>query len=88
MPIQSNFFAKASPLLLVLFIDAMGLSLIMPILNVLIFDPQAHFLSAAVTTPFMHTIMYGFIIAIFMLCWFFGAAILGDLSDYIGRKNH
>lgn len=87
MPAQPNFFTKASPLLLVLFIDAMGLSLIMPILNALIFDPEAHFLPSVVATPFIHNIIYGFIIGIFMFCWFFGAAILGDLSDYIGRKK-
>lgn len=87
MPSQSNFFVKASPLLLVLFIDGMGLSLIMPILNELVFDPNSHFLPASIATPAMHNIVYGFIIGIFMLCWFFGAAILGDFSDYVGRKK-
>ena len=85
--IQPNFPAKASPLLLVLFIDTMSLSLIMPILNALIFDPQAHFLPPAISTPFLHNIIYGSSIGIFMVCWFFGATILGDLSDHIGRKK-
>jgi DHA1 family tetracycline resistance protein-like MFS transporter len=32
-------------------------------------------------------LLYGFTISIFMFCWFFGAAFLGDLSDQIGRKK-
>lgn len=87
MPSQSNFFVKASPLLLVLFIDGMGLSLIMPVLNGLIFDPNSHFLPASMASPAMHNVIYGVVIGIFMLCWFFGAAILGDFSDYVGRKK-
>jgi MFS family permease len=35
----------------------------------------------------MYNVIYGSVIGIFMLCWFFGAAILGDLSDQIGRKK-
>lgn len=87
MPSQSNFFVKASPLLLVLFIDGMGLSLIMPVLNGLIFDLNSHFLPASMASPAMHNVIYGVVIGIFMLCWFFGAAILGDFSDYVGRKK-
>lgn len=82
---QENLLVSAGPLLLVLFIDGMGLGLVIPILNGLIFDPQSQFL--AKTTALMHNVIYGAIIGIFMLCWFFGAAILGDLSDQIGRKK-
>lgn len=84
---KHSFFASAGPLLLVLFIDGMGLGLVFPILNGLIFDPQSHFLSQAYNTPLMHNAVYGLIVGIFMLCWFFGAAMLGDLSDKIGRKK-
>ena len=31
--------------------------------------------------------LYGLVIGIYMICWFFGAAILGDLSDICGRKK-
>lgn len=84
---ESSFLIKAAPLLLVLFIDGMGLGLVFPILNGLIFDPNSTFLNNETLSPLMHTVIYGAIIGTFMLCWFFGAAILGDLSDKIGRKK-
>ncbi|SRR5579883_196325 len=84
---ELSFFAKAAPLLLVLFIDGMGLGLVFPILNGLIFDPRSGFLTDSAQTPMMHYVIYGGIVGTFMLCWFFGAAVLGDLSDKIGRKK-
>ncbi|HEX2549407.1 MAG TPA: MFS transporter, partial [Gammaproteobacteria bacterium] len=87
MESNKHFFVKAGPLLLVLFIDGMGLGLVIPVLNGLVFDPDSHFLPANSYSPFMYNVIYGSVIGIFMLCWFFGAAILGDLSDQIGRKK-
>jgi MFS transporter, DHA1 family, tetracycline resistance protein len=84
---KHGFFASASPLLLVLLIDGMGLGLVFPIINGLIFDPRSGFLPASLLTATMQNLIYGAIVGIFMLCWFFGAAVLGDLSDKIGRKN-
>lgn len=84
---KSSFLIKAGPLFLVLFIDGMGLGLVIPILNGLIFDPDSHFLAGYTFTPTMQNVLYGAVIGIFMFCWFFGAAILGDLSDQIGRKK-
>jgi predicted MFS family arabinose efflux permease len=86
MPSKPNFLYIAGPLLLALFIDGMGLGLVIPILNALLFDSHSKFLSS-VTSPTMHNVIYGLTIGIFMLCWFFGAAVLGDLSDKIGRKK-
>lgn len=74
------------PLFLVLFIDGMGLGLLFPILNTILIDPNAQFLAES-TSALLRSFYYGFTIGIFMLCWFFGAAILGDLSDSIGRKK-
>lgn len=74
------------PLFLVLFIDGMGLGLLFPILNTIIIEPNAKFLSPSVTLAW-RDFYYGFTIGIFMICWFFGAAILGDLSDRVGRKK-
>lgn len=82
-----HFLAHAAPLLLVIFIDSIGLGLIFPVLNGLIFNPSSHFLSGEFSSPFMRNLVYGSIVGVFMLCWFFGAAILGDLSDKIGRKK-
>jgi predicted MFS family arabinose efflux permease len=81
-----HFFISAAPLFLVLFIDSMGLGLVFPILNTLIFDPQAHFFAAGMSLH-IRNFLYGLTIGIYMLCWFFGAAFLGDISDQIGRKK-
>ncbi len=81
-----NFFLAAAPLFLVLFIDSMGLGLVFPILNALVFEPSAHFIHAELTKN-MRNLLYGVTISIFMFCWFFGAAFLGDISDQIGRKK-
>ncbi len=80
------FLIAAFPLLLVLFIDGMGLGLVFPLVNSLIIDPSTDFLAAG-TSDGTRSFLYGVIIGIFMLCWFFGAAILGDVSDSIGRKK-
>jgi DHA1 family tetracycline resistance protein-like MFS transporter len=87
MQAKSNIFVQAGPLLLVLLLDGMGLGLLVPILNGLMFDPASHFLSENIINSGLHNVIYGLLIGIFMLCWFFGAAILGDLSDKIGRKK-
>ena len=83
---QPSFLFAAAPLFLVLFIDSMGLGLIFPILNELLIDPSNHFVAANTSTD-MRNLLYGGLIGIYMLCWFFGAAFLGDLSDQIGRKK-
>ena len=83
---HKSFFLTAAPLFLVLFIDSMGLGLVFPVLNTLIFDPNAHFFSHALM-PQTRNLLYGITIGTYMLCWFFGAAFLGDLSDQIGRKK-
>lgn len=83
---QKKFFIAAAPLFLVLFIDSMGLGLVFPILNALVFEPSSHFIHAELTKN-VRNILYGVTISIFMFCWFFGAAFLGDLSDQIGRKK-
>jgi predicted MFS family arabinose efflux permease len=74
------------PLLLVIFIDGMGLGLFFPIFNAIIISPESTFLSAS-TSSMLRNFYYGLSIGIFMICWFFGAAILGDLSDTAGRKK-
>lgn len=74
------------PLFLILFIDGMGLGLLFPILNSIIIEPNAGFLDPNITVG-ARDFYYGFTIGIFMICWFIGATILGDLSDGIGRKK-
>ncbi len=82
---QSRLLANF-PLFIVLFIDSMGLGLLFPILNSIIVDPASKFLPA-MTSIATRDFLYGLTVGIFMLCWFFGAGILGDLSDTVGRKR-
>ncbi|WP_019216935.1 MFS transporter [Legionella tunisiensis] len=83
---QEKSLSSILPLFLVLFIDGMGLGLLFPILNTIIIEPQTGFLPAE-TSLGLRDFYYGLTIGIFMICWFFGAAILGDLSDSVGRKK-
>ncbi|MBA2654741.1 MAG: MFS transporter [Gammaproteobacteria bacterium] len=86
MSSKNNFFIAAAPLLLILFIDGMGLGLVFPILNNLIVDPSSHFIALSYSES-ARNFIFGAIVASFMLSWFFGAPFLGDLSDNIGRKK-
>lgn len=83
---SSNFYSSAAPLFLAIFVDGMGLGLLFPILNSLLVDPHSSFITMSANLATRHFI-FGATISIFMLCWFFGAAFLGDLSDIIGRKK-
>lgn len=83
---QKDSFSAMLPLFLVLLIDGMGLGLLFPIMNTLLVDPHSGFFSAGLSEGW-RDFYYGLTIGIFMICWFFGAAILGELSDHVGRKK-
>ncbi|MEM8741302.1 MAG: MFS transporter [Pseudomonadota bacterium] len=73
-------------LLLVVFIDVMGFGLIVPIFSTIILDPNQNFLPRE-TSKATRQIYYGCALAIFFLFYFFGAAFIAKMSDYIGRKQ-
>ncbi len=73
-------------LMLVVFVDVMGQGLILPIINTLLIDPTSSFLPAGMGHG-TREIYYGVLMATFYVFWFFGAAYISKLSDYIGRKN-
>lgn len=83
---QNIKMGEIAPLFLVILIDSMGLGIIFPMLSSMIIDQHSTFL-AATTSDFSRNLLYGFTIGIYMLSWFFGAAILGDISDIVGRKK-
>ncbi|KTD18491.1 transporter of the major facilitator superfamily (MFS) [Legionella lansingensis] len=83
---QAKSLRSILPLFLVLFIDGMGLGLLFPILNTILVEPQSGFFPPELSLG-LRDFYYGLTIGIFMICWFFGAAILGDLSDSVGRKK-
>lgn len=73
-------------LFLLIFIDSMGLGLLFPILNSAMLDPTSTFFNATINLSSRYH-WYSATLSLFMLGWFFGAAMLGDLSDCIGRKK-
>lgn len=83
---NNSKFMAAMPLFLAIFLDGVGLGIIFPVLGAIMIDPHASILPAA-TTDVMRNFYYGLVISVFMAAWFFGSAILGDLSDMIGRKK-
>jgi MFS transporter, DHA1 family, tetracycline resistance protein len=77
---------KAAPLFLAILIDSAGMGLFFPLLNGLILYPKVSLL--AFNTPeHMRYFLYGLLLSIYMVFWFFGSAILGDVSDSLGRRK-
>lgn len=73
-------------LLLVIAIDSMNFGFIFPILTPMLLGGQNPILSPD-TSVAVHNLIYGLVVAVFPLFMFIGAPILGDLSDYVGRKR-
>lgn len=73
-------------LLLVIAIDSMNFGFVFPILTPLLLEGQNPILSPHIS-PALRDFLYGLVVAVFPLFMFLGAPILGDLSDYIGRKR-
>lgn len=78
-----------SPLLtifLTVFIDMLGVGIVIPVIAPLMLDSTHHMLSVE-TSLHSRTILLGFLIATYPLAQFFGAPMLGALSDRFGRKK-
>src|SRR5579864_9256292 len=83
---ETKSLLKAAPLFLVIAIDSMGLGILFPILSAMLISHASHFLPGS-TSDFSRELLYGVTIGIYMIAWFFGSAMLGDLSDIMGRKK-
>jgi len=68
------------------FIDLLGLGIIIPILPALIINPATQLLPFDMAFS-QRTIIYGFLIASYPIMQFFGAPLLGTLADRFGRKK-
>ncbi|MCL5730182.1 MAG: MFS transporter [Candidatus Pacearchaeota archaeon] len=72
-------------LILVVFVDLLGLSIVLPILGPMLVGKNAILLTSLSNST--RTIILGLLLASYPIMQFFGAPILGALSDRHGRKN-
>jgi len=73
-------------LFLIVFLDLVGVGILIPVLAPLIKDPASIIVPAGWSQE-LRNITLGFLIASYPLAQFFGAPILGTLSDRYGRKK-
>ncbi|MEM9243519.1 MAG: MFS transporter [Pseudomonadota bacterium] len=83
---KKNFYLQAFPLFIAVFIDGAGFGLFFPLLNALVVDPR-HSLLPADFAVYWRDLFYGLVVSIYMFTFFIGAAVFGDLSDYLGRRK-
>lgn len=71
---------------LVFFLDNFGWALAFPIMAPLLLSPQYHFFSSDLSVH-VKNILLGIALASFSIGNFFGAPVLGDLADSVGRRK-
>ena len=74
------------PIFFTIFLDLLGLGIVIPVLPAVILNPAAGLLPMDYAFA-VRTMIYGFLIASYPLAQFFGAPILGTLADRYGRKK-
>ncbi|TAK03844.1 MFS transporter [Patescibacteria group bacterium] len=73
------------PVVLTVFLDMLGFGIVIPVLGPLFVDPASPLFSPEV--PYAtRTLLLGVVMGLYPLAQFFGAPILGALSDRFGRK--
>ena len=82
----SNPISTIAALFLVIVIDQMGITFIFPILTPLFMDPTTNLFAVSISTE-TRDFYYGLCLALYPLFMFFGAPLLGSLSDQLGRKK-
>ena len=73
------------PIFITVFLDMLGVGIIIPVIPALFFEANSDFFLPEVSHQF-RSVVYGFLIAAFPFMQFFGAPLLGSLSDRFGRK--
>ncbi|MEY4174632.1 MAG: hypothetical protein RI900_1797, partial [Actinomycetota bacterium] len=74
------------PIFLTVFIDLVGFSILIPVFPLLISPGSPFRVTPADWSPKDGLIMLGFLQAVYPLCTFLAAPILGQLSDRFGRR--
>lgn len=80
-----HYASQTMTLLLIMFIDGVGMSLILPLSGDL-FSPGAYSLLQSGLPEWLNQFYYSANLAAFSIAMIFGASILGQLSDKYGRK--
>lgn len=83
--VEKNKFS-IFPIFFTVFLDLLGLGIIIPILPAVLIDPRTGLLPFS-TTFATRTLIFGFLIAAYPLAQFFSSPILGALADKHGRKK-
>lgn len=78
--------SSLAPLLLTVFLDVVGLGIIIPVLAIVFIDHSQSILPIN-TSDAVRQIYFGFLVAAYPAAQFFGASILGAMSDRYGRKK-
>ncbi|EAZ80067.1 tetracycline resistance MFS efflux pump [Algoriphagus machipongonensis] len=73
-------------ILLTVFLDMLGVGIIIPVMPALFFQPDSSILPVMASEAY-RSIMFGLLVGCYPLMQFFGAPILGALSDRFGRKK-
>lgn len=82
---STRLAARISPLLVVIFIDSIGYTIVVPVLAAALIDEPAQLLSHASVA--LRYLTYGVAIGIYELAMLYAAPILGEISDSFGRKR-
>jgi predicted MFS family arabinose efflux permease len=73
------------PLLMAIFVDLLGFGLVYPVLAAMIMSSSS--ILPANTSADMRSLILSLGYFLHPICMLFGASLLGDLSDYLGRKK-
>jgi DHA1 family tetracycline resistance protein-like MFS transporter len=74
-----------APIFLTIFIDMLGVGIIIPVLPALFFEEGTMLLGPELSYQ-RRSLLYGLLLASYPFMQFFGAPVLGSLSDRFGRK--
>ena len=84
-PTAASTLAAAAPLLLLILVDAIGFAMLTPLLASALADGSDAGISKGLSATQRH-LVYGIATGLYPIMTFFGAPILGQLSDRLGRK--
>ena len=82
---MTNHRSPIYTVFLTVFLDMLGVGIVIPVLPALFINPENDFLPSHFTSA-QRSILYGYLVAVYPIMQFFGAPILGALSDQYGRK--